>query len=72
VTEPTPGAIDVVIVGDHPHSGRRGVIRCVDGKVHHINLLGKDMFKVEFENGDSAYAEKHHMRLQGRKTNAHR
>lgn len=59
VPPPKGRKVAVQIRGDHPHAGRFGHIHVVDGMPEHINLFGKGMVKVTFEDGDGCYAELH-------------
>ena len=61
VPPPKEHNVAVQIRGDHPHTGRFGFIHVVDGMPEHINLFGKGMVKVTFENGDGCFAELHNV-----------
>ena len=57
VPPPKNRHVAVQIRGEHPHTGRFGRVTYIDGVPEHINLFGKGMVKVEFEDGDACYAE---------------
>ena len=61
VPPPKERTVAVQIRGDHPHAGRFGHVKYVGGLPDHINLFGKGMVKVTFENGDGCYAELHNI-----------
>lgn len=61
VPPPKEKKVAVQIRGDHPHTGRFGLVHYIDGVPEHINLFGKGMVKVTFENGDGCYADLHNL-----------
>lgn len=56
--------VPVDIIGDHPHTGRRGTLEVIDGKVTTFRFLGfcPPMVRVEFENGEAAGVEGKNLR----------
>ncbi len=48
--------IEVEIIGDHPHSGKRGY---TTGKL--IRVLGVLMAEVQFPDGSACFAEQRHI-----------
>jgi hypothetical protein len=56
--------LHVDIIGNHPHHGRRGTIPVVDGKVTMIKPLAflPYMIRVEFPDGEAAFAEQKNLR----------
>ncbi len=61
ISPPKERRVTVQIRGDHPHAGKFGHVQYVDGVPEHINLFGKGMVKVTFENGEGCYADLHHI-----------
>ncbi len=61
VPPPKNNKLPFRFVCDHPHTGRFGIVHYVDGVPEHINLFGKGMVKVTFENGDGCYADLHNL-----------
>lgn len=57
----THSKVDVLLRGDHPHSGKVGWIPLQNGEPETINMLGRLMAKVEFPDGSGCYAELRHL-----------
>lgn len=54
--------VPVDIVGDHPHTGRRGTIEVIDGKVKVADGFGVRMVLVTFGLHDACFAEAKNIR----------
>lgn len=55
--------VPVDVTGDHPHSGRRGTVQAIDGKISRFWILGGGPFYlVTFGEHDECYAERKHIR----------
>lgn len=65
--QPTPPPVktkqDVVLRGNHPHSGKYGWIPLNAGVPETINLFGNLMVKIEFPDGTGCYAEQRHLAM---------
>ena len=57
----THSKVDVLLRGDHPHSGKVGWIPLRNGEPETINMLGRLMAKIEFPDGSGCYAELRHL-----------
>lgn len=59
----TTKTIPVDVVGDHPHTGRRGTIKTSSGMVKTTRVLGgPPMVEVTFGEHDACFAEARHLR----------
>lgn len=64
-----PQPIRVIIVGDHPWTGKLGYIEPIaPGRGYAVIKLcpsGPDMYRVKLDNGSSCYASKNNLRTIG-------
>lgn len=59
VPPPTEKRIPVRLIGDHPHTGKRGYLLSKDGQIETLNVLGTHMIKVYLldDHTDACYAQ---------------